>query len=270
MTPAPVAGDDRADPIVVGGIPYTVATDTRHATSRRSDPDCGGRAASVWFAHTPARSMTLAASTFGSNYDTVLHVGTRTAQGVQLIDCVDDSGDGGQSAIVFDAEAGVTYLFMVGAYGSHGRGGDLVFNLNVAPPPLTVSMTIDTEGTFDGSGAASISGWSSCSTRIAGASVEGELSQRVGRLLFHGWGYTSVEPCGPRGRSWTMILTSDNGTFGEEPATMRASIRACDEFGCASAEAVSSVTLYPGDRSAPTITPSPAPATLSPSPSPAP
>src|SRR5204862_148372 len=80
LSPPAPANDDVANATIVGGIPYTDDENTEGATSEDIDGDCGsfgfGHGHSVWYAYTATEDGTLAADTFGSDYDTTLSVWT--------------------------------------------------------------------------------------------------------------------------------------------------------------------------------------------------
>jgi hypothetical protein len=226
----------------IPGIPYTNSQDTSEATTGPTDPDCFGTGPTVWYSFTASEAGLLAASTFGSDYDTTLYLGTPDgAGGIDLIDCNDDSGSL-QSAIRFSAEPGVTYLFMVGAYGG-GPGGTLVFNLDVAPPPLEMTIAIDRIGTFDGYGGAVVSGTVTCSQPVEVVGVGAGLQQRVGRFLIGGFGETYVESCSPDATPWSTYVTSGQGKFAGGAATLYVFAYTCDGFGCTEAFTEGTVRL---------------------------
>jgi hypothetical protein len=226
------ANDDIGDAIVVGAIPYTNTQDTSEATQGATDPDCYGAGPTVWYEHTATADGRLEANTFGSNYDTTLYVGTPDGQGgIDLIACNDDAS-GLQSRVRFDAEDGVTYLFMVGAYDG-GDGGELVFNLLVAPPvqPLDVSISLDGTAKFDRAGVATLSGTVSC-TGADWLEIEGELRQQVGRFTVSGWGYTEAE-CTSEPSPFQLSIAGQTGKFGGGQASATVWAYACGDEDCA-------------------------------------
>jgi hypothetical protein len=255
---AAIAGDDFSNAIQVSGVPYSGSLDASSATSAAGDPDCYGAHRSVWFAFTAGQTMELAASTLGSSYDTTLYVG-RSGPGGRLdaIECNDDAVGSGQSLVRFTAEAGARYYFMAGAYSPTAGSGDLVFSLEVPPPPISMTISISGDASFDEEGGLTISGTITCSARTSTAYVSAEVKQRVGRLVFQGWGETELPRCGPRARAWSMRLDANNGTFGEERAQVRASAYACGPYDCASAQLAADVYPVPGFQ--PPFTPSPSP-----------
>jgi hypothetical protein len=134
QTAAP-SNDDFGSATVVQALPFGTNEDTSGATVAADDPFCAGRSATVWFSFTPSQDMVIQANTSGSNYDTTLSVWTGTRGALNLVACNDDSGGTLQSRVSFSANAGVTYFFMVSAFGS-GSGANLVFNISqlIAPP----------------------------------------------------------------------------------------------------------------------------------------
>lgn len=137
-----VPGNDDFDAAaVIGGLPFTDSLDTRGARPADDDPaGCGGSALTVWYAFTPTERMRVEANTFGSSYNATLAVLTGARGALSLVTCSGNiPGPFGEPAQVrFEAQAGRTYYFMVGAGGFFAPlGGSLVFNVNPAPagPP---------------------------------------------------------------------------------------------------------------------------------------
>jgi len=225
-----------SSPIVVTAVPYTNSQDTRRATTGATDPpfcyDPEGSADSntVWYSFTPAEDGRFAANTFGSDYDTTLYVGTpNAAGGIDVINCVDDSGGTVQSYVSFDGAAGTTYLVMVGtccgAPGSDG-GGSLVFSLDVAGPPLVLDATVDPTGNVD-QGVVTLTGTVTCSQTPDFAFIDLSLRQKVGQRTIEGFGSTDVGACGPTPTAWTVVLEGFNGRFAGGQATADLSFFAC-------------------------------------------
>lgn len=193
---------------VIPALPFTDAISTTDATPAEDDPpNCFGGGPTVWYEFTPTEDTRITANTFGSNYDTGLSVYTGTRGDLTEIACNDDAGSL-QSAVTFDAAAGVTYFFMVGAFGG-GPGGNLVFNVSVAPPPLEVDLTIESFGSVNSAtGSAVIRGTVTCS-RPALVEISGELRQRKGRVFLDAEFFTFVECDGTT--SWEVEVTAENG-----------------------------------------------------------
>ena len=232
LAAAPV-NDDIADAIVVGAIPYTNDQDTSEATEGPTDPDCSGAGPTVWYQFTATADGRLEANTFGSDYDTTLYVGTPDGSGgIDLIACNDDAGSDVQSRIRFNAEDGVTYLFMIGAFGG-SDGGGLTFNLLEAPPVEELEVSISLGGTarFDRNGVATLTGVVSCSGGDW-LDIEGELRQRVGRFTVIGWGYTSTE-CSGDAEPFAIDIVGQTGTFAGGQAAAWVGAYTCGEDDCA-------------------------------------
>jgi hypothetical protein len=231
----PPANDDFDSATVVPGLPFTDQLDTTEATTAADDPDCFGQGATVWYSFTPTTDLRVDANTLGSDYDTTLSVYTGTPGALTQIACNDDAAGSLQSRVRFDATAGETYFFMVGAFGG-GPGGNLTFNLDVAPPPLELGLTIDPTGSVVPSkGVATISGTVTCS-QPASVGVEGRMEQRVGRLLIHGFFSAFVE-CTPPATAWSATVEGENGLFVAGRAQVDAFAFAFDEEAFAEASA---------------------------------
>ncbi|MGD8813649.1 MAG: C1 family peptidase, partial [Anaerolineales bacterium] len=141
----PPINDIMADAIVIEAVPYTNMQSTINATLEVDEPEtqCGwNNEASVWYRFTPSSSGTFSVDTFGSDYDTVLHVYEDLGGGsLELMGCNDDSVDE-QSKAVFSASLGSSYLIGITHYGE-GSGGNLVLNLDrLQCPPTALCILV--------------------------------------------------------------------------------------------------------------------------------
>jgi hypothetical protein len=124
----PPANDDFDNATVITALPFTVASYTGEATPAADDPtDCYGANASVWYELTSITDIQIKVDTSYSNYDTVVAVYTGTRGSLNLVACWDNP------CFTLDVFAGEIYYFMVTSY--YGMGGNLVFRVDVAPPP---------------------------------------------------------------------------------------------------------------------------------------
>lgn len=222
--------DDIASPTIVGALPYTASQETIDATTGPTDPDCFGTGPTVWYAFTPADAGWYQLDTFGSDYDTTLYLGTPDgAGGIDLIACNDDSGTV-QSRIVFQADAGVTYLVMIGAF-EGTSGGNLVFNVTATtePIPLDLTVTIDAKGHFTRDGRAQVSGTVECNVDAFGY-MEVEVSQQVGRFTVLGYAWLDFE-CSADGGTWALDVAGVTGRFAGGNATVTVYAGAYDPVG---------------------------------------
>ena len=165
--------------------------------------------------------MQIEANTFGSDYDTTLSAYTGSRGALNQIACNDDAGSL-QSQVSFYANAGETYFFMIGAYSS-GPGGNLVFSLDVPPPPLAIEVNIDPVGSVvPKTGAVTLTVMVTCS-RPALVSLSGELQQKAGRVFIHGLMNDFFACDGETSRQ--VSITDANGRFvgGQAQASIFAS-----------------------------------------------
>jgi hypothetical protein len=242
----PPANDSIATPIVIGTFPYTNSQNTVGATTGATDPaycglpEVGQDRATVWYSYTPTDSTagSIGATTYGSDYDTTLYVGTPDgAGGINVIGCADDTGSTAQTAVRFDAVAGQTYLFMVGTCcGTQFEGpggGNLVFNLDVAPPAMVVDLTVEPTGTFTRAGTAIIRGTVSCTAPgDLGAIVIVELTQSAGFQLVQGVAFHDVEGCPDSGIPFEIEVVPESGTFVGGPVDAQVITAVCNLFEC--------------------------------------
>jgi hypothetical protein len=234
------ANDEQDGAAVVGALPYTDARDTTGATSVPTDPgyclapEFGPDPATVWYRYTALTSGPLLATTFGSDYDTTLYVGTPgTGGAIDVLDCGDDTRTA-ESAVRFDAVAGQTYLFAVGTSPfSGGNGGNLVFNLEVGPPAQQVDLTVDASGSFDAYGTATIRGTVSCTAPAPlGTVLIVELAQRVGNREIQQTEFLDIV-CPASNQPFEVDLASPFGKFRGGHATAQVILAACAPWGCA-------------------------------------
>jgi hypothetical protein len=209
------ANDDDADATVVDAIPFDDHVDASEATSSPEDPECRAAGQTVWYSLTPAEDTPLLVDTAGSNYDTVLGIYEETENSLSEIECVDDL-ETLQAKARFDAEAGHTYLMMVGAFG--GEGADqLQLSVDVGPEALLINTRVSPRGTVNKFGVARVHGSVRCS-RDARALVAGSIRQRHNGRVVSDFFHKRLD-CGPDAEDWT--LTTNQGNFHEGRAWVR-------------------------------------------------
>ncbi len=151
----PPANDECSGATVISALPFTASQDTRLATPNATDPvllcaDSGG-GKSVWYTYTADTTryvkFTSAAST-PATYDVAFGLYTGTCGSLVEVDCNDDINPGTirQAEIIYEVQAGVTYILHVaewkggGPTGGVPTGGDLVLDVLVAGPPPPISL----------------------------------------------------------------------------------------------------------------------------------
>ena len=232
------ANDDIATPTDVTAIPFRDELDTTGATTGPTDPgycfapDFGPDPATVWYRYTATESGELLATTVESDYDTTLYLGQDDgAGGMTVLDCTDD-GRTTASTIRFEAVAGETYLFMVGAspFGG-GVGGNLVFR--VMPPAQDVTLDVDPRASFRPDGTAVVRGTVSCTAPAdLGAIVIVELDQRVGKRHFPSTSFLDIAGCPADEIAFEIEATSPYGRYAGGRATAQVIFAACNEIEC--------------------------------------
>src|SRR3954447_20358800 len=210
--------DNKGNPIVIGAIPYSNVQDTSEATTSPTDGDCGeGIGPTVWYQYTATDNARVEVNTFGSDYATTLYI-----ESPGFIWC-------GTDQIRLDAEAGATYLFMVGSFGS-GPGGSLTFNL-FAPTivPVTLDVTFESHGSFDENGMVVFEGTMSCSG-ADDAVVLANLFQDRRRGGAEGRGIVFL-PCSAH-MTWRLVVDQGNGQFKAGVADVSFRAGACNRDVC--------------------------------------
>jgi hypothetical protein len=205
----PPPNDDFDNAIVIGSLPFTDRQDTRDATTAPDDPDCVGRAHTVWYRFTPTADATIVGHTVGSNYDTTLSAYTGTRGSLTQVACNDDA-IGLQSRIEFDVTAGTTYHLMAGSF-DEAPGGDLVLTVAVLPPRMRLSVNLAAEGAVNQQGVATVRGTLTCS-RPAEVDLTVGLRQRRGNRVSIGFAATTVDCDGTT--RWRVRVVGETGRFG--------------------------------------------------------
>jgi len=119
---------------------YTNTQSTLYATSAGDPTDVTNLSNGVWYVFTPQTSGYYMASTFGSDFDTVLALYTGSCGSLSLA-AYGDSGTNKRSMLTRDLTAGTTYYFQAGGY--NGESGTLAFQLQFvdrSPAPVILDQ----------------------------------------------------------------------------------------------------------------------------------
>ncbi len=132
----PPGNDNLSNPTSVNSLPYTITQSTRGATIEAGEPTYpigSNNGSSVWFSFKPVSTGIFSVDTYGSDYDTVLHVFEK-GTAVTPIQGDDDepAPNNTQSKVIFTGKSNVTYLISVTHYGN-GSGGSLKLNIALVP-----------------------------------------------------------------------------------------------------------------------------------------
>jgi hypothetical protein len=149
--------------------------------------------------------------------------------------CGDDANGTLQSRVRFDAVAGTTYYFMVSSFFFPVPNANLVFNLLPAPPPLSITPSVNQFQTVDPvTGVVTLTGSVACS-KPAFVSIFGQLKQTHGSSSTFGFFSAFVSCNGTTPWSTTVQTTGQtfNGRalsnlFTGGPANLTASASAFD------------------------------------------
>jgi hypothetical protein len=230
---AAIPNDHPEQATEVTSLPFQVMQDTSGATDSPDDPECtAGDGHSVWFSFTPESTIDVVANTFGSDYDTTLSVYIDDGGPLVQIACNDD-WEYLQSQVFWTAEANVTYLIMVGAFGAT-PGGNLTFTMDegTAPPqPPQIDMVVTvTGGSVDPkTGEVTIRGEVMCSAPATG-SLWGEVRQRVGRVYISGYFDAYIE-CDVEPTQWVATTSFMSGVFKPGQAQVSGMAMLNDAYG---------------------------------------
>ena len=228
---ASAANDTAANAIAVA-VPSTTNEDTTvadatDATENALNDACGAPEVGhgVWFSVTPSADGYVAMDVSASDYSAGLMLFQGAPSTSSIIDC-------GPGMIIDFLTTGQTYTILAfGDGGSVATGGGLVLTLRDAIAPPDISLTINRSATVNKSGTVHLTGKASCtSTDGSGQVFEifGDVTQRVGRLLIHGFFDTGASiNCDGTAQPWDAFFSGDNGLFaGGKAATVAIG------FGC--------------------------------------
>lgn len=231
----------------VATIPYTDTADTTEATTDADDTalneNCGAPAtdASVWYVLAGAGGD-LFVDVSQSDYSAGVLVGEGSPGNLTIVAC-------GPQAVSFFAEAGKTYYLLVidDQFDGGGNGGQLSISIDVPPPPPEINITIDPTGKFDSrTGTATISGTVTCiGENVDFASLDGQMSQRAGRVIIHGYFFSDLV-CDGDTHPWSAEVSGENGLFKGGNATVTANAFACNPFSCGDDSVQQTVRLRSG------------------------
>src|SRR5919197_3147938 len=178
--------DDFDTPTQITELPFSDFTQSSGATSSPDDPVCVGETQTLWYSFTAPDDLQMVANTFGSDYDTTLSAYTGSRGNLTQVACNNDSGTSLQSEIMFIANAGETYFFMVGT-NDGVAGGQLEFTVS-GSTPIQFTVAIDSVGSMDPkTGNALVHGVVTCDRELQ-VLMGVQLSQKVGRRVVAGAG----------------------------------------------------------------------------------
>lgn len=234
---APPSNDDPAGATVVTEpLPFVDSIDTSEATNGADDAvGCGGPdvTSSVWYTYTPSSDLTARISTDASDYPAGTNVLVGAPGSFANIVCAIGTFN-------VDLSAGTQYWFLVTPAGASVPGGNLVWSIDVAPPPLQIDLTIDGTATLDRStGTLTVSGVATCD-RESSIGIDGRVRQRAGRIFIDAFFFAEVL-CTPEGTPWTAEAFPQNGRFAGGKATVNAFAFSFTEDGFAEASAQVSI-----------------------------
>ena len=143
-TNRPFNDDFASAQVLSGALPISASGTNVNATTQTGEPDHAGTPAaqSVWWSWTPAASGSIAVTTDGSDFDTVLAIYTGSnVSGLTPVVSNDDGGNGSTSRVTFAAQAGVTYYIAVDGFAS--ASGTIQLAVMRNQPVVSVIATAD-------------------------------------------------------------------------------------------------------------------------------
>lgn len=216
----------QADRIRLGDkIVQSTVDATQQRIDRRANRACGAPkvGASVWFRYRASEPRRLVLDASQSGYSVGLMVFRGRPSARSLVSC-------GPVEVGFRAQADQRYFVMAFA-DSRLAGGRLALSLEQVRPP-TLSVKLDDTAVLDDAGTITLAGTTRCTNASFGG-VDVTLRQLVGRFYVIGYTFAETGVCDGTTRELELVITSDNGVFGTEPATVDVFASACGPFRCA-------------------------------------
>jgi hypothetical protein len=235
---AAAPSNDQLSGIKQISTPFSESISTLEATTDSDDLDiaagCSGVPAldaSVWYEITPTTDQFLVVDLSSSNYSAGAIVATGSTGNWTVQAC-------GPLGVVWEAAANETYTILVfddQEDGTPAKGGDLVVNFDVAPPPPDVSVTVSPKGTFDPhTGSATIRGTVTCAsdTPPEFSFIDVFVRQKSGRFFIDGESFVEGFTCDGTSQAWSVEVFGFNGIYkGGKSATVTFAV-ACGQFLC--------------------------------------
>ncbi len=218
----------------IASPPKTITQNTTSATTDAVDSDlnafCGAPATngSVWFKYVDKSGKGLLVDTSASNYTTgVMIVAGNPTTGGALVAC-------GPSLAAATGAPGTTYYVMAFSDTAGVTGGQLKATFSEAPPSPTATLTVAKGAVATKNGSLKVHGTYSCTNADSFNSViQGQATQRAGRLKINGYFFIDGLTCDGKVRAWKATATSDNGYFASGRATSSSTVFACGLIECA-------------------------------------
>jgi hypothetical protein len=229
---APANDDPSGATVVTEPLPFVDSIDTTEATSGADDAiGCGGPdvIGSVWYMYQPSADVVVQVSTDESDYLAGTNVLVGSPGSFENLLCA-------LGTFQIGLTAGTQYWFLVTPPDAESPAGNLVWSIDVAPPPLQMELTIDARASLDRStGILTVSGTVTCD-REALIGIDGSVRQRAGRIFIDAFFFAEVL-CTPDGATWTAEAIPQDGRLAGGKATANAFAFAFDEDGFAEASA---------------------------------
>lgn len=229
---APPSNDTFAGRTSVGALPFVTSVDTTEATTDADDQEwnaqCGAPStdASVWFELSLVDDAIILIDSAGSDYSAGITVVTGSPGTLTTITC-------GPGSVAFEAFGGETYQVVVfdDQEDGSGNGGTLALSIDLAPPPPTVDVTVDSAARFsNATNSVTLTGTVTCEGAADFAFIDITLEQRAGRAIIRGFGGAEFT-CDGTTQAWSSEVFGDNGLFKGGKATASVFATACS-FAC--------------------------------------
>jgi len=248
---AAAPGNDTIGGATAAALGFSQVIDTTEATTDGDDAQlnatCGAPAtdASVWYTVNLAADAAVVVDVSASDYSAGVLVGVGTPGALEIVAC-------GPGTVAFSAAANTTYYVLAidDQQDGSGNGGALHISFNAAPPPPTLSVTVEPRGTFNSkTGVATLYGTYTC-TNAAFIDIFGDVTQSVGRVatIRGSFEIFDVGTCDGSSQQWSADVFPESGTFAGGKSLTVAFSFACGVLECADGYTEQTVHLSGGGR----------------------
>jgi Family of unknown function (DUF6299) len=242
------SNDTIATATEITSIPFTDTVDTTDATTDSVETSlnagCGAPVVEhgVWYHATIAQDGNYVADVTQSNYSAGIMVVAGPISAPTLLAC-------GPGSVSGPLTAGQDiFLLVFGDGGTTATSGTMVLNVDFAPPPPTVNLTVDSRGSVAKDGSVALSGTISCTGAGDSADIFGSVEQSVGRFQISGFfDTTSSVQCDGTATAWQGFTVGQSGRFSGGKASVDVLAQVCSGLNnCGFAEVTATVQLSGG------------------------
>jgi hypothetical protein len=252
------------DTITLPTLPVSIVGNNGGATTEPTEQDLANAGATVWWSFQAPANGTISIDTFGSDFNTMLHIYTGYENGFASLTPVVSNNDAqgtAQSQVAFPVNAGQFYEIRVAGY--NGAQGNIRLNVGYSAPPAAVVSVAASDamagepGSGQGTGVFTFTRTGSTATAltvnytVGGTATAGGDYASIGTTVTFGVGAaTAVQTVSVMDDALVegdetvmLILGSASGYTVGSPSVATVNIKDDDSGGCTPTALVTQMTL---------------------------